>query len=315
MNESICKCKTDQWQPLFSVPDFDTGTYQRSLRCCIECGVAQIHPVPNSATIDRVYDADYYTSTGAKFNAAIEAWTRRAGRSRARKLLARSGGKEQALDILDFGCGRGVLLEGFKARGHNVLGIERSGSGFDSLPDISTQSLQELVDAGRQFDVIVLWHVLEHLDDPEDTISSLQRLLRDDGKMYIEVPNFGSLQAKLFKSHWFHLDIPRHLTHFSEESLTKLLARNGLKISQLKTFSFDQNLYGFVQSAFNALPILPENHLYRVLKSGLSIRSLIGLLLYSPFIAILSLPAALELVLSQISGNGAVLSLELVNND
>ena len=312
MRESICRCKDPKWNPLFPVPDFDTGEYHRSLRSCAKCGITQTYPIPSADDITEVYGENYYTSTGAKFNPVIEAWSRWAGRSRAAKLLARSKAKDSVLKVLDFGCGRGVLLEGFRAEGHSVLGLERIGSGFECLPDISTMSLQELIASGRQFDIIVLWHVLEHLDEPENTIAQTRQLLKDDGKLYVEVPNFGSIQARLFRSHWFHLDIPRHLTHFTSTSLEKLMNRNGLKATQLKTFSFDQNLYGFLQSALNSLPLLPENHLFETLKSGLSLKSLILLVLYSPVLIILLVPALIELLLSQFFTKGAVLSLELV---
>lgn len=312
MRESICRCEEPKWESLFPVPDFDTGKYQRSLRSCVNCGITQTYPVPSANDISQVYDENYYTSTGAKFNPVIEAWSRWAGRSRARKLLARSKAKDSPLKVLDFGCGRGVLLEGFRAEGHTVLGIERSDSGFDCLPDVSSKSLQELIAAGSQFDIIVIWHVLEHLDEPENTIAEIHRLLADDGKLYVEVPNFGSIQARFFRSHWFHLDIPRHLTHFTSTSLEKLMARNGLKVTQLKTFSFDQNLYGFLQSALNAIPFLPDNHLYEILKSGLTLKNLIILVLYSPLLIILSASALIELLVSHFLTKGAVLSLELV---
>jgi len=312
VRESICSCEEPRWEPLFPVPDFDSGKYQWSLRSCVKCGITQTYPIPSAKDISQVYGENYYTSTAAKFNHAIEAWSRWAGNSRARKLLARSKAKESVLNVLDFGCGRGVLLEGFRAEGHRVFGIERSDSGFDCLPDVSSKSLQELIVSGSQFDIIVLWHVLEHLDEPETTITEIHRLLKDDGKLYIEVPNFGSIQERLFKSHWFHLDIPRHLTHFTSTSLEQLMARNGLKLTQLKTFSFDQNLYGFLQSALNTLPFLPENHLYGILKSGLTVKNLLALVLYSPLLIILLIPALIELLLSHFLTKGAVLSLELV---
>lgn len=312
MRESICRCEEPKWEPLFPVPDFDTGKIQRSLRSCVHCGITQIYPIPSADDISEVYDENYYTSTGAKFNRVIEAWSRFAGHSRACKLLKNSNAKNSMLDILDFGCGRGVLLEGFKAEGHNVLGIERSDSGFDCLPEVSSESLQELIDSGKQFDIIVIWHVLEHLDEPEKTLAEIHKLLKEGGKLYVEVPNFGSIQSQLFKSHWFHLDIPRHLTHFTSASLENLMHRSGLQVTQLKTFSLDQNFYGFLQSALNAVPFLPENHLYEALKAGLSLKSLILLLLYSPFIATLLVPALLELLLSHFLTKGAVLSLELV---
>lgn len=315
MKETVCGCKASEWKPLFPVPDFDTGQYQRSLRSCQTCGIAQTYPMPSVSDITQAYDENYYTSTGAKFNPIIEAWSRSAGRSRARKLLGQNKTRNSVLSVLDFGCGRGVLLDGFRSEGHDVQGIERADSGFDSLPDITSESLQELIALGKHFDIIVIWHVLEHLDEPEKTIAELRQLLSNDGKLYVEVPNFGSIQAQLFRGHWFHLDIPRHLAHFTEDSLARLMNQNKLRVSQTKTFSIDQNLYGFIQSALNSLPVLPENHLYGILKSGLSVKNLVILVLYSPLLTILTGFALAELLVSQLLNKGAVLSLELAKTD
>jgi SAM-dependent methyltransferase len=293
------------------VPDFDTGRFQRSLRTCSKCSLTQTYPTPNTNELSLTYGENYYTSTKTKFNPVIEGWSRLAGRLRARKLIGRNTIKSTALNVLDFGCGRGVLLDGFRAEGHTVRGIERSDSNFDSLPDISSMSLQELITLGRQFDIIVAWHVLEHLDEPENTIEELHQLLTENGRLYIEVPNFGSIQARLFRRHWFHLDIPRHLTHFTPTSLEKIMSRTGFKISRFNTFSFDQNLYGFLQSALNAIPFSPENHLYQTLKSGLSLKTFAIFVLYSPLVAILLVPALIELLVSHLRAQGAVVSLEL----
>ncbi len=265
--------------------------------------------MPGEAELAKAYSAEYYSSTEAKFNPLIEAWTRYSGRKRARALLRRHGRSSAGLRVLDVGCGRGVLLHGFLEEGVEALGIERGGAGFEEIQGIEALSLDDLVASGRTFDVIVIWHVLEHLHEPQDSLVKCRQLLADGGSLFIEVPNFGSLQAKLFRARWFHLDLPRHLFHFTPASLLLILNKAGFSVESVGTFSFDQNLYGFLQSALNYLPFAPFNHLYNLLRSKPSIVTLIAILLYMPLVAVIAIPALLDTFLGSAAGRGAVLTV------
>lgn len=278
---------------------------------CQVCKLAWTSPEPDEEQLNQAYGESYYSSTEAKFNPVIEWWTRFSARRRALKLIRQHGGQQEKLKILDIGCGRGVLLNGFRELGHDVLGIERAGSGFETLEDIEALDLQQLVADNKRFDIIVLWHVLEHLPEPQQTLEQVQDLLADNGSLFVEVPNYGGLQSRLFKAHWFHLDVPRHLYHFTRHSLARMTETSGFQLVRVSSFSLDQNLYGFVQSAFNSLPLLPHNHLYSLLQSKLSVRTLCLLLLYSPLVVLLSVFAIAELVISQAGNTGGVISVQL----
>lgn len=304
-----CYCSREgaSAEPLFRVLGDVGGEFVLSR--CDSCGLVWDSPMPDAKLLDEAYQQDYYGSQTKKFNPIIEAWTRYSGRSRARALLDMHGKADASQRVLDIGCGRGVLLAGFQQLGVDALGIERPGSGFDAIDGVETLSLDELVSQGRKFDVIVLWHVLEHLPEPEQMLEQIKLLLDDGGSLFVEVPNFGSLQSRLFKKHWFHLDVPRHLFHFTPAALKQKLSDHNFKTEAEHTFSFDQNLYGFLQSFLNAIPLLPPNHLYSLLKPGATVWRLIALLLYVPVVVIVMIPAVIELVLSQIFGSGAVISI------
>lgn len=265
--------------------------------------------MPGEAELAEAYSQDYYSSTEAKFNPLIEGWTRYSGRKRARALLRKHGSAAGSIRALDVGCGRGVLLQGFLEEGVDALGIERGGAGFEAIEGIEALSLDDLLASGRKFDVIVIWHVLEHLSDPQESLHKCRQLLASGGSLFVEVPNFGSWQAGLFKSRWFHLDLPRHLFHFTPATLAAALREAGFSIASTATFSIDQNLYGFLQSALNSMPFLPANHLYGLLRSRLSIVTLIAVLLYTPIIALIAIPALLDTFLSSAVGRGAVITM------
>jgi SAM-dependent methyltransferase len=149
------------------------------------------------------------------------------------------------------------MLARLRERGWRVLGTEYGERPPVTTPgiDIRYAPLEECGLPPESFDVITMWHVLEHLPDPQATLAEAHRLLRPGGVLLIAVPNFGSLQARLTGPYWFHLDVPRHLFQFRSRDLVTLLERVGLSVGRTRRFSFEYDTFGFVQSMLNrALP-------------------------------------------------------------
>ena len=313
VNPTCPSCGATTGRILMTAPDFDACGDSFGLYECAACAQVSTHPPPPAGVLEEAYRREYYGDAASKFVGAVERWTRYAAKRRARTLVAAhardAGVDSPTLRILDIGCGRGVLLQGFKSLGHQVVGVERKGSPFEGLPDVVCGELDELGLATGSFDVIVLWHVLEHLEQPRHVLRHAARLLAPGGSLFISVPNFGSLQSRLFRASWFHLDLPRHLFHFTDRSLGWLFADAGFAVSRRKTFTLDQNFYGFLQSALNSVPGLPDNQLYRLLKQRPSPRSLAGLLAYAPLVLLLTVPAVLELLVSVATSRGATLTI------
>jgi SAM-dependent methyltransferase len=117
-----------------------------------------------------------------------------------------------------------------------------------------------------QFEVIIFWHSLEHVVDAPATLKHAVSLLKPGGLLVVAVPNSDSLQARMSGPSWFHLDVPRHYTHFGARSLRRLLEEAGLRIVKEDHFSAEQNPYGWLQSLFNMLGF-DFNFLYAAVKS------------------------------------------------
>ena len=138
--------------------------------------------------------------------------------------------------ILDVGCGQGGFLNTMLKDGWEIYGVELSKDACDfaretyGLNEINNCDLLSLDFPDNFFDVITLWHVLEHLGNPKDTLKMIYKILKEDGLLIVESPNFCSIQSRFFKDKWFSLDLPRHLYQFSPKILKKYLNETNFKI-------------------------------------------------------------------------------------
>lgn len=148
--------------------------------------------------------------------------------------------KEGRGKLLDIGAGTGDFLAEAKKKGYQVFGVEPN-SGAKELALKKGISLQENTFSfpDEEFDVITLWHVLEHVPDLENQINELFRILKKDGLLVIAVPNFKSHDAKVYEEHWAAFDVPRHLYHFSRTSIQKIFSEFQFQVVEEKGLPFD----------------------------------------------------------------------------
>ncbi|MBU2995908.1 class I SAM-dependent methyltransferase [Cellulophaga baltica] len=140
-----------------------------------------------------------------------------------------------AKNILDVGAGTGDFLVVAKNFGFQVSGVEPNFKAKEKAIEKGIDLKSSLDDfENSTFDVITLWHVLEHLPNLEEQVSKLSNLLSENGVLIIAVPNFKSYDAKFYKIHWAAFDVPRHLWHFSKSSIQKLFSKTGFEL--VKTF-------------------------------------------------------------------------------
>ncbi|MDH1601163.1 MULTISPECIES: bifunctional 2-polyprenyl-6-hydroxyphenol methylase/3-demethylubiquinol 3-O-methyltransferase UbiG [unclassified Empedobacter] len=144
--------------------------------------------------------------------------------------------------ILDYGCGVGDFLEHLQKNGYDVLGMEPN----DSARKIAQSKIgnekvtsTELEHNDQKFDIITLWHVLEHIPNLNEIIGELKNHLTDNGVLIIAVPNHQSYDAKYYGKYWAAYDVPRHLWHFSDKSMSNLLSNFGMKIDKISPMKLD----------------------------------------------------------------------------
>ncbi|ALJ05600.1 methyltransferase [Pseudalgibacter alginicilyticus] len=145
--------------------------------------------------------------------------------------------------LLDIGCGTGDFLKTAQQNYWTAFGIEpneQARSIANSKTNNSVYKTEQLLKfKTHSFDVITLWHVLEHLPDLEKQILTFKKLLKENGTLIIAVPNHKSFDAVYYKQFWAAYDVPRHLWHFSKSSLLKLITKQSMKIVRIKPMLFD----------------------------------------------------------------------------
>lgn len=154
--------------------------------------------------------------------------------------------------ILDYGAGNGHFADYLKMRGSTVDLVEPNQRAFDECREKGHRIHRTLSDlsSDSMYQVITLWHVLEHLTDPWETVKELGMHLEDHGALVIAVPNFESFDAKKYKAHWAALDVPRHLWHFTPSGLTKLFEDSGFEIVNRRTLVFDSFYISLLSEKF-----------------------------------------------------------------
>jgi len=233
---------------------------------CDRCGLGRFDPMPDPEAVRAYYPDEYYGEPGTKFQPLIENLVRIVGE---RHISFLSRGLAPGARVLDVGCGRGVVLGPLADRGFEVHGVEISAEATRGAdPRAEIRIAPRLADAGYDaefFDTVIIWHVLEHLRDPRAVLEEAHRILRPGGRLIVAVPNLSSLQARWTGPAWFHLDLPRHLHHFSLRSLEELIERTGFEVDSAHHFSLRQNPFGWIQSFLNRVTGLPRNGLYTLL--------------------------------------------------
>jgi len=236
------------------------------IRRCTSCGHHYTVPVLSPADLAPYYHETYYGRKNRRFHKGFELLVGLFRHRRANKLARlHAPGK-----VLDVGCGRGLTAGSLRDRGwqakccelsatssrhaREVLGLDVDGDGFHP---------ERFADG--EFDALIIWHVLEHLPDPQAALEHCARVLRPGGVLALAVPNFDSWQARVTKYAWFHLDMPRHYSHFSAPWLRRRLAELGFRVVEEYHGSLEQNPYGWIQSVLNAVG-LRRNLLYDLLR-------------------------------------------------
>ena len=235
-------CGSKLCVPAFKVVDRSVSKEVFQLVDCAGCGFRVTNPRPTSSSIGRYYESENYishTNTRATLTDRIYQWARaRMLRNKHRLVSA----YHPTGTVLDVGCGTGEFLGHLASTGYAAQGVEPSPLARQQA--VSNHGLLVVgaladIQTGRSFDIITLWHVLEHFHHPDEAIALLNKNLSTHGHLFIAVPDRNSWDASHFRSFWAAWDVPRHLSHFRQIDVEKLLLNHGLRVVRKRSMWFD----------------------------------------------------------------------------
>lgn len=178
--------------------------------------------------------------------------------------------------LLDVGAGRGRFVLAARAAGYEAAGIEPSLRGAAAAAaagaPVRRVTLEQATIEPGSVDAVTLWHVLEHLEEPGEALERIGRWMVPGAGLVVGVPNLASFQAQLGGERWFHLDVPRHLTHFTPLGLTRLLEESGFSVVRTHHLLLEHNPFGMWQTLLSRLTTHPS-YVYNVLKRNAPLRS------------------------------------------
>ncbi len=268
-------CRRDDAAPRFSQADALTGEPTRfAVVKCRNCGLQYVNPRPSPADIGRFYSPEFVSYQfdldlhGATLRERLVAAIARASARGRVKVLEQATSLGPETRVLDLGCGKGSFLYVLKeTHGCDVTGIDFDAEAVRYCRErLAIRSLQggaaDLASLGPGFDVVTFWHFLEHEFDPLAALRGAHRLLADDGRLVVEVPNADSMENAVFDRRSYLYDLPRHLYHFTPATLGRLLQTAGFEIERLRFTCLAGGWVGSFQLLFG------RGRIYRNLKDN-----------------------------------------------
>lgn len=244
---------------------------------CIECGLLSTYPQPLPSDIGKYYKSSHYISHATDnkgLEAAIYNYIRKKTLASKLDLIRNHASGNRLLDI---GCATGVFLDYCQRHSFFVEGIEpdeKSRIYARKQFNLKVNDLDNLLKMPeKSFDVITMWHVLEHVNDIQDRMRMVKRLLTDNGTAFIALPNPLSYDAQFYKQYWAAYDVPRHLYHFTNTSFTAFSSQQQMKIIKTVPMVFDAYYISLLSERYINGKGSYLKALYRGFKSNLYARS------------------------------------------
>jgi 2-polyprenyl-3-methyl-5-hydroxy-6-metoxy-1,4-benzoquinol methylase len=236
-------CASSQFVPFLDSKDYFLSKENFSIVSCTHCGFRFTNPRPGREEIIKYYESTDYISHDSiqkNFLAFLYRKVRNLAIKKKIKLIKKY---TNGPNILDIGCGTGEFLKACAENGFHAHGIEpndkaRTFAKNNHKLDVGTEEdIKNL--KNNSYDLITMWHVLEHVHDLAGRMTQLRYLIKDSGVVIIAIPNSNSHDAEIYKEYWAAYDLPRHISHFTKESMNYLAEKNGFLIREIFPLKLD----------------------------------------------------------------------------
>lgn len=264
-------CGNDAFEDFLIAQDHYKKDYF-NLQKCASCGFVFTNPRPSLSEIGDFYTSTTYlshTSHDRSFMRGVYRAARKYMMNKKHEMLQEYTKGKKQLSILDFGCGTGDFLKFCSTKGHRVAGYEVEEHARMRAKEINGiepygPDQMDAIKFGA-YDVITLWHVLEHVHMLNEQVDLFRKWLLKDGILVLALPNIESYDAEMYKEHWEGLDVPRHLYHFSPSAVDNLLVKHGFEKLAIRPLVLDA-YYSVMYSERNA----GKGNLYSMVKGVFS---------------------------------------------
>lgn len=262
MNNKCPWCGSDKAQINLWLKDDFLSKEDFHICECLNCGLLYTMPRPSKEKIGEYYKSEEYYSHQENKKGFIPRLYENVKKVNLKHKYELATKGLTTGKLLDIGCGVGDFLHTAEAHGWQCTGVEPSEEAKAIARQrtqaklMSSEDQEQLPDAS--FDVITMWHVLEHVDDLRWQVTQLQRLIKPNGRIVIALPNYKSYDGQFYKEHWAAYDVPRHLSHFNRTTIAKILKTNDLKLIKTDKLKWDAYYISYMSEQYkiHKLPLV-----------------------------------------------------------
>ncbi len=209
---------------------------------CAKCSFLFTNPRPAESDLGKYYKSEAYISHANKATNLVNLAYKLARNYTLTKKIKLINSISSEKTLLDYGCGSGEFLQACQKKAWKIHGFEPENTAREKAISITKNNILSDLEELKNIDqvsLITLWHVLEHIPSLNSTFDQLKAKLTINGKFLIAVPNYKCYDAQYYKEYWAAYDVPRHLYHFSMETMKDFLQKHGLKIHKTIPMTLD----------------------------------------------------------------------------
>ena len=262
MNNKCPWCGSDKAQINLWLKDEFLSKEDFHICECLNCGLLYTMPRPSKEKIGDYYKSEEYYSHQENKKGFIPKVYEAVKKVNLKHKYNLATKDIKAGRLLDIGCGVGDFLHTAEEHGWSCTGVEPSEDAKNIARKkikadlIASEDLEQIPDGS--FDLITMWHVLEHVDNLKWQVEQLQRLVKPQGRIVIAVPNYKSYDAQFYNELWAAYDVPRHLSHFNKTTLTKIFKSKGLELKKTDKLVWDAYYISYMSEQYkhHSLPLI-----------------------------------------------------------
>lgn len=237
-------CNSSNFEKVLKCKDYTVSGEEFQIQRCTACKFLITNPAPEIQDLPAYYQSDQYISHTSRASSILDriyllvrSYTRKWKLGIVTKTLTSTTQKS----ILDYGCGTGEFLQTCKSAGWRIRGVEPSLSARSKAENNCKQQIATSIGdiQDTDFQIITLWHVLEHVPELNTIINTLHKKLNANGQLIIAVPNPSSWDSTHYKEYWAAYDLPRHLWHFTPRNMELLLSEHNFSLQKTIPMKLD----------------------------------------------------------------------------